>query len=674
MIGGNTFAGVWIHGVGTAGNVVAGDLIGTNVTGDAALPNARRPYGASGFYDNVGGGVIIDSGASDNRIGGDSLGPDGPGPDGFGEGNLISGNANVGVELSGIGTSENVVAGDLIGTLTGGINALGNGQQGVQIDSGASHNTIGGTVAAARDVISGNGWDAVHILDPGTTGNVVEGDYLGVAADGEVPLGNVAAGVAIYGGASGNVVGGMAPGSGDVISANHGFGVYISDASTADNRVEGDLIGTDASGSLGMGNRAAGVILQYGASDNTIGGTGAAARDVISNNGWDGVDIGFAGTTGNVVAGDYIGITADGSGRLPNSYSGVAIYGGAGGNVIGGTDPGSGDVLSSSVYYGVYISDAGTNGNVVEGDLIGTDSTGTQPLFNVSDGVIIQDGASDNTIGGTARGAGNVISNTGEGDGTSKPYGIQITGSGTSGNVVRGNRIGFDVTGTLALPNEPAGIEIDGGAAHNTIGGLTGVGDDAGFDFASGSSSAVASLGRDSGGPSWEGAAGDSAVSYVLDVETVSLLKVTVRGGSATSRLILLDPWGRVVVVSDGTSASDRDPVIEEHLPAGDYTLELMSAGGLGPFVLDAMLTPSSSPAQPVWGPAPGGYMLSNYNVATGDFNGDGIPDVATSDGVFLGLGDGTFQPTPVAASLPEPNFATASSSPAISTGMGSST
>ena len=124
--------------------------------------------------------MIIDGGATGNRIGGDSLGPDGPGPDGFGEGNLISGNANVGVELSGIGTSENVVAGDLIGTLTGGINALGNGQQGVQIDSGASNNTIGGAGPAARDVISGNGWDAVHILDPGTTGNVVSGDYLGV--------------------------------------------------------------------------------------------------------------------------------------------------------------------------------------------------------------------------------------------------------------------------------------------------------------------------------------------------------------------------------------------------------------------------------------------------------------------------------------------------------------
>ena len=137
------------------------------------------------------------------------------------------------------------------------------------------------------------------------------------------------------------------------------------------------------------------------------------------------------------------------------------------------------------------------------------------------------------------------------------------------------------------------------------------------------------------------------------------MLKATVRGAGATTRLILLDPQGRVVVVSDGTSASDPDLEIEEHLPAGDYTLLLSSAGGLGPFILDVMLTPSSSPSQPVGGPVgQDGYVSGTYSVATGDFNGDGIPDVATSEGVFLGLGDGTFQPTPVAVSLPEPAYA----------------
>ena len=87
-------------------------------------------------------------------------------------------------------------------------------------------------------------------------------------------------------------------------------------------------------------------------------------------------------------------------------------------------------------------------------------------------------------------------------------YGIEITGSGTSGNVVRGNRIGFDVTGTLAHADQPPGIEIDGDAADNTIGGLTGAGDDAGFDFATGTSTAEATIGPDASGGPWAGRRG----------------------------------------------------------------------------------------------------------------------------------------------------------------------
>ena len=144
--------------------------------------------------------------------------------------------------------------------------------------------------------------------------------------------------MAIYDGASDNTIGGTVPGSGNVISANLGFGVYISDVGTDGNLVAGDDIGTDASGMLPLGNGLAGVIMQYGASDNTIGGTSPNARDVISAN-TDGVDIAFGGTTGNVVEGDDIGVTADGAGPLGNAYSGVAIFGGAGGNIIGGTVP-----------------------------------------------------------------------------------------------------------------------------------------------------------------------------------------------------------------------------------------------------------------------------------------------------------------------------------------------
>ncbi len=138
----------------------------------------------------------------------------------------------------------------------------------------------------------------------------------------------------------------------------------------------------------------------------------------------------------------------------------------------------------------------------MEGDLIGTDSSGTISLGNLLNGVIIQSGASDNTVGGTAEEPPTYISGNIDEDYnlSGASYGIEITGSGTSGNVVRGNRIGFDVTSTLAQHDPPPGIEIDGDAADNTIGGLTGAGDDAGFDFATGTSTAETTIGPGASG------------------------------------------------------------------------------------------------------------------------------------------------------------------------------
>ena len=117
LISGNVFAGVWIDGQGTDGNVVAGNFIGTNVTGDVALDNGTwRPSTASGFYDNVGGGVIIDSGASDNRIGGDSLGRRRPRPRPRRGGPDLGQRERRHRAFRDRDESGNVVAGDLIGT------------------------------------------------------------------------------------------------------------------------------------------------------------------------------------------------------------------------------------------------------------------------------------------------------------------------------------------------------------------------------------------------------------------------------------------------------------------------------------------------------------------------------------------------------------------------------
>src|SRR5262249_43563465 len=105
---------------------------------------------------------------------------------------------------------------------------------------------------------------------------------------------------------------------------------------------------------------------------------------------------------------------------------------------------------------------------LVEGNYIGTDVTGTQPLGNKALGVVIGAIASNNTVGGTVAGAGNLISANGI-------HGVYIDGSnnvGTTANVVQGNFIGTDVSGALALGNAEDGVYIRD-ATNNTVGGTT---------------------------------------------------------------------------------------------------------------------------------------------------------------------------------------------------------
>ena len=110
---------------------------------------------------------------------------------------------------------------------------------------------------------------------------------------------------------------------------------------TEGNIVAGNFIGTDVTGTRSLGIAGDGVFLAEGASSNRIGGTTASARDVISGNGWDGVDFGDSGTTCNVVEGDYIGTDVSGSKSLGNAASGVAILAGATNNLVGGTATGA---------------------------------------------------------------------------------------------------------------------------------------------------------------------------------------------------------------------------------------------------------------------------------------------------------------------------------------------
>ena len=88
--------------------------------------------------------------------------------------------------------------------------------------------------------------------------------------------------------------------------------------------------------------------------------------------------------------------------------------------------------------------------NLVQGNMIGTDMTGTVAIGNTGAGVLVGDGSSANTIGGPVGGARNVISGNAEG--------VLITGATTTGTLVAGNLIGTDANGTAAIGNLTAGI------------------------------------------------------------------------------------------------------------------------------------------------------------------------------------------------------------------------
>jgi hypothetical protein len=508
VISSNGWDGVGL-GVGTSGNVVQGNFIGTNDSGTAPLGNGNRGigiYNSSGnliggsapgagntIADNLWEGVAI-IGSSDNLVEGNRIGTDDSGLRALGNhtngvgiwsgstgntiggsvagnGNLISGNGG-GIAISDPGTSGNVVQGNLIGTDATGRTPLGNVASGVAVNHGATENTIGGPLAGEGNVLAANGGDGVGLGDPGTSGNVVQGNLIGTDRSGTSPLGNGNRGVGIYAGASGNLVGGTAPGDGNTIADNGWEGVAIIGASAS--VVEGNRIGTDVSGLKAIGNHLDGVGIWGGSTDNTIGGPAAGAGNLISGNATNygaGVGISDAGTSGNLVQGNLIGTDATGRAPLGNTYDGVDISNGASNNTIGGAVPGDENVISSNLGTGVSMSGAGTTGNVVARNFIGTDLTGTSALGNLQGGVAIFNGASGNLIGTTDEGGGNFISANGF-DGSGGSYsGVAISGDGTDGNIVQHNFIGLAAGGESALPNAQDGVDVFGGADGNTIGG-----------------------------------------------------------------------------------------------------------------------------------------------------------------------------------------------------------
>ena len=233
-------------------------------------------------------------------------------------------------------------------------------------------------------------------------------------------------------------------------------------ASAANNTVQGNLIGTRASGTAGLGNGRAGIGIG-GAPGNTIGGTTTGAGNVLSANGDAGIYLIASGATGNLIQGNTIGADLTGTSRLGNTAQGIYVER-AGSNVIGGTLSGAGNLISANNVQGILLTN--TSGNLIQGNLIGTKADGISDLGNVFHGVDLQVGANNNTIGGGA-GAGNRIA-------FSQPInaGVRVR-DGSTNNAILGNAIfanatlGIDLGGYGPNTNSPCGAGTGANMAQN---------------------------------------------------------------------------------------------------------------------------------------------------------------------------------------------------------------
>lgn len=363
LISGSKYEGIQMRN--SHYNEIRGNIIGLNRTGQDTITN--------GFH-----GIEIQSSSKHNKIG---------------PGNVISGNNSSGINIYGTGSDSTLIMGNYIGTDASGTKRVGSQRYGISIMNKSRYNTIGGSEIEERNVISGNSYTGVEIYGDSTDGNIINGNFIGINAAGTDTLGN-GSGIKLSAGTKHNQIG-----PGNVISGNYGSGINFRDAATDSNTVMGNIIGLDPNGTLNWGNQYNGIIIMGGASENMIGGDLAEMRNIISGNGSSGIYLYGTSTDSNRIKGNYIGTDVTGTEAVPNDNNGISLYSGAKFTVIGGDEEGEGNLISGNLVSGIGIYGEGADQNKILGNRIGTDVTGNNPLQNGDNGVKISGGSKNNRIG-----------------------------------------------------------------------------------------------------------------------------------------------------------------------------------------------------------------------------------------------------------------------------------
>ncbi|MBI4916303.1 MAG: right-handed parallel beta-helix repeat-containing protein [Acidobacteria bacterium] len=501
ILSGNAWNAVSLSKAATH-NTVVGNRIGTNALGGGALPNGGAgvllldgahdntvgglgPSDANLISGNGANGITLDANAgavtgtviAGNMIGTDALGTGALGNTGDGIGiyagansntvsdNVVAGSTNNGIRV--LNATGNTIRHNWIGTNAALAVGLGNGDQGISVE-GSSGTTIGGTEPGDGNVVASNG-DGGILLEGGATstqiqGNVVSGNtgsgigvqdsqtvtitgnLVGTNAAGTLAWPNAGTGISVTGAGTTAVTV-----RDNLVSGNAMHGIYLT-AATHHNAILGNKVGTDLSGASAIPNAWGGVLAAGGAHDNTIGGAGPTDGNLVSGNLASGIWLEQVSL--NTVQGNWVGVNGAGVVALGNENEGIMLSGGGcTGNTV------SANVVSGN-RWGVRLLGSGPGdgpyGNSVVGNIVGLDPTSTAPIPNDS-GVMLYQGAHDNTVGGTAPGSGNIIAGN--------TYGMLVVWA--DGNAIQGNWVGTNLALASGLGNTAVGISIS--ASSNTL-------------------------------------------------------------------------------------------------------------------------------------------------------------------------------------------------------------
>lgn len=411
IISGNDF-GIEVY---SANNTIKGNYIGTDFNGSTSVANTTAGIHLSGAVNNTIGAINAS--------------------------NLIAGNTTgLGLKLDN-SSNTNYIKNNIFGMQSNNSDSLPN-LTSLEI-VGSRYNVIGGSSGGERNYFCGSTYGLN--LSTGADSNEVYGNYFGYTPIGtwkKNDQSNISVSNSHY-----NKLGGPIAGQGNLFTPVTFISLWMHTGSH-DNLIVANHFGTDAAGNIAFGPQVCPAIQLNDASYNIIGGNSPAHRNIIANSS---TGVLFSGTcVFNLVLNNYIGTDVSGSNAISNG-GGIYMTNGPAFNNI------RGNVISGGVYNGITIDWNAGKDNLIYGNKIGTDVSGTFAIPNAGQGIF---SATRVVIGSSFGPDRNIISGNG---------GRAIWLASGAGHVVRGNYIGVAADGITPMPNN-TGIEVN--SDSTIIGGL----------------------------------------------------------------------------------------------------------------------------------------------------------------------------------------------------------